>query len=226
MPSRTIVFDLFGTLLNIDSLRADLIAVVTQSNAFVQCWRDKLLSYMLAAAAMRRYESFDELSSHALAYAASLHNVSLSEAFHVRLVHAWRYLHPYPDVGPSLRALRKAGFRTGVLTNASFETAETALRNAGLAAAIDAVVSVESIRSYKPDGRAYGLVTSHFGVSADEITFVTSEGWDATGAAEFGMRVAWCNRAGAPPETLGARPAWTVPTLRELVALVAEGVPV
>jgi 2-haloacid dehalogenase len=209
-------------LLNIDSLRADLIPVLTHSSAFVQCWRDRLLTYMLTAAAMRRYESFDELTSHALAYSANLHKVNLSDAYHKSLVEAWRFLHPYPDVLPALRSLREAGFTLGVLTNATPEAGCAALENGGLSELIDVSLSAGTIKTYKPDGRAYGLVTSHYGISAEEVVFVTSEGWDATGAAEFGMHVVWCNRSGAPPETLGAKPSGTIASLRELCAILAE----
>lgn len=219
---RPIIFDLFGTLLNIDSLRADLVAVVTDSKSFVQTWRDKLLGYMLATAIMRRYESFDQLAAEALAYAASIHSVKLSVSYRHALVDGWRFLHPYSDVLPALRSLRDAGFQLGVLTNATPGTGRAALENAGLSESIDLFLSVDSLRTYKPDRRAYELVTSHCEVPADEIVFVTSEGWDATGAAEFGMRVIWCNRTGHPPETLGARPSCTIGGLAELPALLTD----
>jgi 2-haloacid dehalogenase len=51
---------------------------------------------------------------------------------------------------------------------------------------------------------------------------VTSNGWDATGASAFGMRVVWCNRVGAPAETFGPPPAWTIAGLAELPALIAS----
>jgi 2-haloacid dehalogenase len=219
---RPVIFDLFGTLLNIDSLRADLVAVVTDSRSFEQTWRDKLLGYMLATAIMRRYESFDQLASEALAYAASMHSVKLSVSYRHALVDGWRFLHPYSDALLALRRLRDAGYSIGVLTNATPGTGRAALENAGLSDLVDCFMSVDALRTYKPDRRAYELVTSHYEVPADDIVFVTAEGWDATGAAEFGMRVIWCNRTGHPPETLGARPALTIAGLTELPALLTD----
>ncbi|HXP92232.1 MAG TPA: haloacid dehalogenase type II [Candidatus Binatia bacterium] len=216
-----IVFDLFGTLLDIGSLRAELMPVIKDSKPFVQTWRDRLLMYMLTTAAMRRYESFDELADHALVYAASLHHVSMSEAYRKTLVDGWRFLRPFVDVVPTLRALNDAGVQIAALTNASPETGDAAIANAGLSELIHVLLSVESIQTYKPDPRAYELITSHF-AETDRVVFVTSEGWDATGAAEFGMQVVWCNRGGAPPETLGANPTWTISSLRELYDLVTS----
>lgn len=217
--ARAIVFDLFGTLLDIGSLRAELLPVIKDFKPFVQTWRDRLLTYMLATAAMRRYESFDELADHALLYAASLHHVSMSDAYRKTLVDGWRFLRPFPDVVPALRSLNEAGIQIGALTNASAETSAAAIANAGLSELIHALLSVESIRTYKPDPKAYQLISSHF-AATERVWFVTSEGWDATGAAEVGMRVVWCNRGGSPPETLGATPGWTIGSLRELCELM------
>lgn len=219
---RAIAFDLFGTLLNTDTLRADLIPVVTHCGPFIHHWRDRLLAYMLAAAAMRRYEDFDDLVAHALDYAALVHKLSLGPEYRRSLVEAWRYMHPYKDVVPALRALREAGASLAVLTNATAEGGYAALRNAGLGEFFETCLSVDPLRTYKPDPRAYELVTAHFGAAPEQVVFVTSEGWDATGAAEFGMRVAWCNRAGVPPETLGAQPTWTIGSLRDLCALLVR----
>jgi 2-haloacid dehalogenase len=220
-PATAIVFDLFGTLLDIGSLRAELLPVIKDFKPFVQTWRDRLLTYMLATAAMRRYEGFDALAEHALAYAASLHHVNMSDAYRKTLVDGWRFLRPYVDVAPTLRALGQAGVQIGALTNASAEAGEAAIANAGLSELIHVLISVETIRTYKPDPRAYELVTSQFD-GASRVVFVTSEGWDATGAAEFGLQVVWCNRGGAPPETLGASPQWTIPSLRELCEIVMD----
>ena len=73
---------------------------------------------------------------------------------------------------------------------------------------------------FKPDRRVYELVTKHYGAPAERFIFATSNGWDATGAAAFGMRVAWCNRSGMPAETFGPSPAWTLRDLSELKAVV------
>jgi len=216
-----IVFDLFGTLLDIDSLRPELLPVIKDVKPFVQSWRDRLLTCMLARAAMRRYEHFDELADHALVYAASLHHVNLTESYRKTLVDGWRYLRPFIDAGPALQALCAAGMQVGALTNASSSVAEAALTNAGLRRYIGRITSTESIRTYKPDPRAYELVTATFS-EAPRLVFVTSEGWDATGAAEFGFESVWCNRGGAPPETLGARPSYTIASLRDLPAILAR----
>jgi 2-haloacid dehalogenase len=53
---------------------------------------------------------------------------------------------------------------------------------------------------YKPSPQVYRLVCKHFDVAAPEIVFVSSNRWDVMGAAGFGFRAVWVNRAGLPDE--------------------------
>ncbi len=107
-----------------------------------------------------------------------------------------------------------------VLTNGTLASANAALEHAGLRALLDDVLSVEAVRCYKPDPRVYHLALERFACTPREIAFVSSNGWDAAGAASFGFRVAWCNRAGAAPERLSPGPEATLAGLGELEAFV------
>jgi 2-haloacid dehalogenase len=78
------------------------------------------------------------------------------------------------------------------------------------------VISVDSVRVYKPAPAVYALGPRTLGVAADELVFVSSNAWDVAGAKTFGYRVAWCNRLGAPEEQLGVRADWVITTLADL----------
>ena len=218
MQPVAIVFDLFGTLLDIASLRTAAAAFTGDPAALVATWREKQLGYAFAATLMERYQDFDALTERALRFAAARHAVTLGERDIAELTAAWRTVEPYEDARPALEELRRLGLRCAILTNGTPETSRAALEHAGLADYIDVTLSVDAAREFKPSPRVYALVTDHYGVPPSDILFVTANGWDATGAAEFGLRVAWCNRTGAPAETFGAAPARVVPDLRRLVA--------
>jgi 2-haloacid dehalogenase len=224
MPA-AIVFDLFGTLLDIASLRDAAANVTDDPAAFVATWREKQIAYSFASAIMGTHEDFDAITAHALAYTAAKYGVTLDRLRRKRLVDAWFDLQPYDDVVPALRVLRDRGMRCAVLTNGTPPTAASAIANAGIDTLIDAVISVEQAGVYKPDRRVYTLATAHYGVTADQLVFVTSNGWDATGAAAFGMHVAWCNRLGVPAETFGPAPAWTITGLQALLGIIAQTSP-
>jgi len=215
--AKAFVFDLFGTLLDVASLRTAVAEFTSEPDAFVAIWRQKQLGYAFAATSMGCYEDFDALTARALEYAARNTGVTLDPDQQRSLVRAWNVMAPFADAKACLTELRAADIACDVLTNSTVRTSMEALDHAGLAALIDTVHSVDEVRLYKPSPRAYGVVSASYRCAPDEFVFVTCNGWDATGAAEFGMRVAWCNRLGAPQETFGKAPTWTVSSLTELV---------
>ena len=221
MKPVAIVFDLFGTLLDIASLEAAAADYTADPAPFVTTWREKQIAYAFASTIMNRYEDFDALTMRALQFAAARHGLSVTERDFGRLAGAWQEVRPYGDAREALDELRANGQRCAVLTNGTPRTARSALLSAGLADALDVTLSVDAVRAYKPDARVYALATAYFATTPEQVMFVTSNGWDATGAAAFGFRVAWCNRSGAPAETLGPNPRWTITGLRELTNLAA-----
>jgi 2-haloacid dehalogenase len=225
MKPVAVVFDLFGTLLDIASLRDAAAGVATDPVAFVATWREKQIAYAFASAIMGRHEDFDAMTGHGLRFAAGKHGVMLDAATQQRLVDAWQNVSAYPDTVSALTTLRERGVRCAVLTNGTPGTSAAAIANAGIADLLEVTLSVESAGVFKPDRRVYALVTDHYGVPPDQLMFVTSNGWDATGAAAFGMRVAWCNRSGATGETFGPPPEWTIDDLQALTAITAQSSP-
>jgi 2-haloacid dehalogenase len=83
---------------------------------------------------------------------------------------------------------------------------------------LDAVLSVDGLRMYKPRPEVYALVTARFGCAPADVTFVSSNRWDVMGAAAFGFRTAWINRAGLPDEYTGLPP----PTVLSDLTALAE----
>jgi 2-haloacid dehalogenase len=93
---------------------------------------------------------------------------------------------------------------------------EAAVRNAKIGGLLDAVLSVEEVGVYKPHPAVYQLAVDRLGVGAREISFQSSNAWDAYAAAAFGMRVVWCNRYGQRRERLPGKPDHEIRTLAEL----------
>jgi 2-haloacid dehalogenase len=220
MKPAAVVFDLFGTLLNVASLRDAAAPLVSEPDAFVATWREKQIAYAFASAIMGVHEDFDAMTDYGLRYAAEKHGVALDDQDRKRLVEAWQQVRAYDDAVPTMHELHEDGVRCAVLTNGTPPTAAAAIAHAGIAELLDATLSVESAGVFKPDRRVYELVTAHYRVPAEQLVFVSSNGWDATGAAAFGMRVAWCNRGGAPLEAFGPPPEWVLRDLRGLPAIV------
>jgi 2-haloacid dehalogenase len=84
------------------------------------------------------------------------------------------------------------------------------------------VWSVEEVAIYKPDPRVYALAGTKLGLSPRQVAFVSSNSWDACGAAACGLRVAWVNRTGDPAERLPCQPENVMASLAGLPEWLAR----
>ena len=133
---------------------------------------------------------------------------------------AWKAATADLDPGPRLDTLNRAGMKTAILSNGSPKMLATAVQAAGLENSLNEVISIEDAGIYKPSPSVYQLAVDQLGVAREHICFVSSNGWDATGAAAFGFQVAWVNRSGQKPETLGFPPKAELKDLTGLADLV------
>ena len=67
------------------------------------------------------------------------------------------------------------------------------------------MLSVDTIRIYKPRPEVYALVTERFSVAPADVVFVSSNRWDVMGATAFGFRCVWVNRAELPEDIRSSR---------------------
>lgn len=221
MPVAAVVFDLYGTILTIESMRAHVAAAgVAEPDAFVTAWRRKQIEYAFITTLANAYRDFDRLTALALEFTCAERDVTLDAAARAQLVGAWQTMPAYDDVAPALRALAARGIPCAVLTNGTPDSARSALAASGILDVLADVLSVDAVRAFKPDPRVYALATARFACPPSEIVFVSSNSWDAWGAANFGFRVAWCNRFGRAPEALTPPPEIQLRGLHELAAFV------
>ncbi len=117
----------------------------------------------------------------------------------------------------AIAGLRERGAKTAILSNGTPHGIAEATGRAGIAHLFDALLSVDAVRRYKPHPAVYELATTRFATSPERVAFVSSNGWDATGGAEFGFAVHWCNRGGLPAETFARAPVRVVASLADLL---------
>jgi 2-haloacid dehalogenase len=166
-----------------------------------------------------RYVDFAQVTADSLDFALEALGIG-DDAPRSRLLDLYTRLNPWPDAAETLRRLRAAGFATGILSNGSPDMLAPTVRHAGLADLLDAVLSVDALGIYKPAPAVYQMAVDRFGVPAAAICFVSANGWDAAGAAAFGLRVVWCNRTGQPAERLPGVPNAVIGSLAELPRLL------
>ena len=119
-----------------------------------------------------------------------------------------------------LSTLKDAGLGIAILSNGSPMMLEAAVESAGIGDLLDSVVSVDALGMYKPSPEVYELAMDEVGAGRGQVSFQSSNAWDAAAAATFGFRVAWCNRFGQVRERLPDAPDVEIRTLDELPAIV------
>lgn len=217
---RACVFDAYGTLFDVHSaVGKHKQSLGTHADAVSALWRTKQLEYTWLRSLLGHHVDFWQVTGDALDYALDAHDVE-DAALREDLMQAYLNLETYPEVTSVLQRLKQRGMRTAILSNGSPMMLDAAVTSAGIAEQLDAVLSVEDVGIYKPDPRVYQLAVDRLGVAAAQISFQSSNAWDAVAAATFGMRVAWVNRFGQRAERLTAQPDAELRTLNELPPLL------
>jgi 2-haloacid dehalogenase len=220
---RACVFDAYGTLFDFASAAAGCADILGDKvGPLTALWRDKQLQYSWLRGLQHRYAPFWQVTGEALDYALETLELPTDGQLRDRLMDLYRTLGTFPEVPGVLRALRDARYATAILSNGSLDMLASAVQGARLADLLDAVISVDEVRSFKPDPRVYQLAVDRLGVPAEAIAFQSSNAWDAHAASAFGMRVVWCNRYGQRRERLPGAPDYEIHTLAELPGLLGR----
>jgi 2-haloacid dehalogenase len=190
---QAVVFDAYGTLYDIQS-----VATITEEafpgygEIITQIWRIKQLEYTWLRSLMRRYEDFSAITRDSLAYTIRVLGLKHDAATFERIMEKYLHLDLYPDAMATLRSLE--GRKLAILSNGSTGMLNALLRNSGLDRVLDATISIDSQKIFKPAPDAYALIESVLAVKPAEVLFVSSNPWDACGGKAFGLNVAWIER--------------------------------
>ncbi|UWQ21401.1 haloacid dehalogenase type II [Jannaschia sp. W003] len=212
MAITTCIFDAYGTLFDVSSAARQAAeedgfeALADLWPRLAADWRDRQLQYTWLRTIAGAHVDFWQITGDALDWALEAAGLQGRADLRERLMALYWELGAYPEVADMLDALKSAGLATGILSNGSPEMLAGAVKSAGIARNLDHVLSVESVGVFKPARAVYDMVGRSFDCEPGEVLFVSSNGWDAAGAAGYGFRTAWVNRAGAPVDRLHARP--------------------
>ena len=216
VPVRALVFDAYGTLFDVHSIRTDCESLFPgKGTELSRLWRSKQLEYTWLRSLMGRYTEFEAITRDALGIACRTLGLDLTQSDAMRLMGGYRRLQPFPEVKDALAALHDR--KLGILSNGSPAMLNAVVKHAGMSKLFDEVISVDELKIFKPHPSVYGLATQYLGVNANEIGFVSSNFWDVSGASSFGFRTFWINRNDSQPDALGVEPVAVVKRLDELL---------
>ncbi|MEP0234208.1 haloacid dehalogenase type II [Roseibium sp.] len=219
MAHAAYVFDAYGTLFDVHAaVRKHAEKLGPDAQAFSFVWRQKQLEYSWVRALMKKYQDFWSLTEQALDTAYALYP-SADKSLRDDLLNAYWTLDCYPEVPQVLTDLKATGAKMAILSNGSPAMLDAAVQAAGLADLLDEVFSVDALKTYKTDERTYEMVTNHFRIYPDAVSFQSSNRWDVAGATAFGFRTVWMNRTNQPDEYTDLAPNAVLGDLTGLAGL-------
>ena len=244
MTIRAVVFDAYGTLYDVQSVRSLAIELCGDKGELVtQLWRQKQLEYSWLRSLMGAYTDFWTITRQSLEFSLVGAGLTPTPALCEPLMSKYLRLDLYAEAKEALDAL--GGYTLAILSNGNPRMLEALVESSGLAGRFADVISVDRARSFKPDPACYALVEPALGVAPDEVLFVSSNGFDVAGAKQFGFKVARIERTATMPapqnsdigpvefarlvrgqaERLGLEPDWRVARLTDLAPLLKAMVP-
>ena len=170
-----VLFDAGNTLVHLDHARVAEIAGPGLDEAAV--WRgDRAVrtnAVLLGQLAGGHLESWRHYMEFALSAAGLEPEAAANAASRVFQAHLQRNLwrRVPPDVAPTLRHLRAAGYKVGVISNAE-GTVEQLLTEVGLAGLLDFIIDSHLVGLEKPDPRIFELGLERAGTEPSRTLYV------------------------------------------------------
>ena len=214
------VFDAYGTLFDVNAAAAHCADDLGDKwQPLAELWRAKQLQYTWLRALQKDYADFWQVTGDALDFSMASLDID-DTALRSRLMDLYMALDAYPEVATVLEQLQAKGIKTAILSNGSPDMLASAVENAGIADHLDAVMSVHDFKTFKTAPVVYEMPLKEFSISADEVSFQSSNAWDAHAGSAFGYKVCWINRFGQARERLPGDPDIELATLSPLPDIV------
>jgi len=196
MAIKAVVFDAYGTLYDVQSVASVTDQAFPGYGEFItQLWRIKQLEYTWLRSLMGRYKDFWEITQDSLTYTIDCLGLNHDDKIFDQIMDKYYHLDLYPEARQALTAL--GDYKLAILSNGSPAMLNALVHNSGLEKVLDATISVDAVKIFKPSAQAYGLIETALGVSPQDVLFVSSNAFDVCGAKNFGLNVAWIERISA-----------------------------
>lgn len=194
----TLAFDVYGTLINTHGLLTQLKELMGDSaQSFSDTWREKQLEYSFRRSLMRSYLPFSECTRSALEYACKSHRVDVSAEQKFQLLSLYAELPAFQDTLHGLAMLNHEQFRPYAFSNGTEAAVRKLLQASGADQYLLDIVSVDDIKSFKPDPAVYEYFLQRSASDKKQSWLISSNPFDVIGALNFGMKAAWVKRTDA-----------------------------
>lgn len=218
-PSTTLAFDVYGTLIDTQGVGQLLKqSLGEQSLAFSNAWRAKQLEYSFRRGLMQNYQPFSTVTAQALDYCIQAFELDIPDETRTAWLAAYARLPAFDDARLALTRLRESNARLFAFSNGVKDAVVSLLEQADLLNYFEGVISVDDLRSFKPNPGVYAHFLREAESTGGHSWLISSNPFDVIGAKSAGMKAAWVKR---DPKAIfdpwGIEPDAVVSSLTELV---------
>ena len=219
MNFKAIVFDAYGTLFDVNSAAEKCKHKIGDKwEAFANFWRTTQLEYTWLRSLMKRHKDFWKITEDSLDKSMKVFGVDKN--MKNELLNLYKVLSPYPEVKNVLETLKDQNFKLAILSNGTPSLLNELVSNSDLNNLFDDLFSVEEVKDFKPASKVYEIPTKKYNIKASQITFLSANTWDVSGAGNFGYNSVWVNRNKSKFDLLDYQPKNEVSNLTQLLDIV------
>lgn len=216
----TFMFDVNETLLDSSSLDSLFESAFGNGTEMRNTWFSHLIERAWACTMSGEYRGFSELAAIALdAVTREQNKSSIDER--EKILHRFAHMPAHAEAPAALAHLHAQGAKIYALTNSSKASAEEALEAAGLRTFLTDVLSVETVRAFKPDPHVYEMAVRAAHDVPSKTWLISAHWWDCMGAARQGWKTALVVREPKALEPAMINPAVSSSSLLGVVEVLA-----
>lgn len=216
---KVLVFDVIETLLDLNFLSPRFAKAFGTSRALDEFF-SQMLQSAFAITVAGSYTDFGNVAKASLSMVAERRGIVLTNDGMMQILSGLRSLPAHPEVAASLMQLREAGFRMAALTNSALPVLEAQVTNAGLKEYFDALLTVDTVKRFKPAPEVYRAAAKTLGVSTADIRMIAAHSWDVGGAMQAGCSAAFVARPGMVLDPLFSKPDIVGKDLKQVTDLI------
>ena len=219
MNIKALVFDAYGTLFDVNSAANKCKEKIGEDwEKFANFWRTTQLEYTWLRSLMGRHRDFWKITEDSLE--KSMQVFGVDKNMKNELLNLYKVLSPYPEVKNVLETLKDQNFKLAILSNGTPSLLNELVTSNNLNNLFDDLFSVEEVKVFKPASKVYEIPTKKYNIKASQITFLSANTWDVSGAGNFGYNSVWVNRNKSKFDLLDYQPKNEVSNLTQLLDIV------
>jgi putative hydrolase of the HAD superfamily len=218
---RAVIFDLFGTLIENFSI-SEYAAVFAEMSKILSVPPDEFLRLWGEAFDQRATGVFattgDAIRNLALKLNPAINDSQIHDAARVRIDYTRRSIIPREDSIEVLEHLKKAGYKTGLISDCTCEIPNV-WGDTPFTGFFDVTVFSCMVKIKKPDPRIYLIATEQLGIKPGDCLYIgDGSSRELTGAREVGMHPVLIRNPGESDDThfIDRETDWPGPVIRSL----------